>query len=190
MIKVVFDNPNVFNGRDHLIGEEEQVAMDTIAKAIVSKRSQVASLIKKHGIALSASPTNEELLSGLFVGFKSHPGFTEEFAALSLDKKRMSNVESNSGLNAAQAGASSGAGWGSAISGIVGGIGGILSIFGHQDSAAMASQTNAQILYLIAEKEKARRRNNTIAIVSVIVISILATVGLVYYAKTQKKANV
>ncbi len=79
-----------------------------------------------------------------------------------------------------------GSGWLGAVSGIVSGVGGILSLFQQPNTTAQAQATNAQILALAAQKEAARRRNNIIAVSATIVGSALIIFIIYKIAKPKK----
>ncbi len=69
------------------------------------------------------------------------------------------------------------------------GVTGLLGLFGKPDTTALAQQTNAQILALAAEKEAARKRNNTIAIVAIALLIVGTVIGLVMYSRNKNNKN-
>lgn len=94
------------------------------------------------------------------------------------------NSGTTSGSNNSSGGG--GGGWLGAIGGILGGIGAIGQLFSKPDTVGAQLNYNQQILALAQQKEAARKRNQTIAIIAVAGL-ILGTAGfLIYYAKKNK----
>jgi hypothetical protein len=183
MIKVISDAPQVFKGKSYLVSDNQTTAMNMMASAIVDKRPKTIELLSKYSIALSQKPSNQELLSGLILGFKKYPEMVREFADPSFSKFSNLNEDGEkSSSESADGGSTLGF-----ISGIIGGVGDIIGLFGHADSNVLAANANSQILALIAEKEKARRRNNIIAIVTVALVLIGS--GVLIYVNVKNKKN-
>ena len=86
------DSTGIFKGKSSLMGDENALAIDAIAHAIAFQQLQVIALLKKYGIAVSAAPTQKELLNSLMQGFSKNKNMQSEFTGMLLGKmSRFSN---------------------------------------------------------------------------------------------------
>lgn len=181
MIIIKRDNPKVFGGKAYLMTDDEAQAINTIAGSISINRGPLVELLRAHDYMVDNNATKEELLQHLTKAYNNKQ-FAQEYAKLMLGNK-YSNQDGGAEQSAPQA---QGGGWLGAISGIVGGIGGIIQSFQKPSQAQLAAEYQQQILQLAAEKERAKERNKKIAIA---IIGIIVIAGIFFgfsYAKKQK----
>jgi len=211
MIVIKRDNPQIFGGKAYLVNSQENMAMNVVADAITVHRGPLTQLLLAHDVQVNQAATNEELLDALTKAFRTNKDFSVAFAKqFATSGKKYSNYgddstsmigedsedgnadfwgsgsSSGSSSNNNSGGGMSGAGYLGLINGIVNGVGGILGLFAKPDSTGAQLNYNQQILMLAAQKEAQKKRNQTIAIVSVSALIIGTVIFLVWYAKKNK----
>lgn len=213
MIVIKRDNPQIFGGKAYLVNSQENMAMNVVADAITVHRGPLTQLLLAHDVQVNPTATKEELLDALTKAFRTNKDFSVAFAKqFATSGKKYSNygdgesssdiandtenadfwAGSNSGSSSGSSsnnnsgGGMSGAGYLGLINGIVNGVGGILGLFAKPDTTGAQLNYNQQILMLAAQKEAQKKRNQTIAIVSVSALIIGTVIFLVWYAKKNK----
>ena len=168
MITITHDKAKIFNGKSYLVSPEQEAGMEQIADVIVNHRKPLITLLNKYKVPAYEKISANELTVLTVDMLAKSAEFQKEFAEMVAGKKYSNMTD----------------GYTAATVGIMNSIASIVGAFQTPDNSAAIAATNAQILALAAEKEKARKINNTIAIVVVLVIAAVA--GFIIYKKTSK----
>lgn len=183
MILIKRDNPKIYGGKAYLVSREEDTALNSIASAISINRGLLVDLLRKHDIRVEQNATKDDLLKKASYSFEINTSFANDFYKTFVSK--FSNVDGDEeDAPSTQMGGTDG--YTAATVGIMSAISKILGMFSKPDSTGQQMQYNQQILALAAEKERQKKRNQTIAIVLTVAAVIGITIFTIYYAKRKK----
>ena len=168
MIIITKDTAKIFNGKSYLVSQEQHAGMNHIADTVVNNKEGLVALLNKFGVPAYGKISANELTVLTVDMLNKSKEFQGEFAQL-VANKSYSNMTD---------------GYTAATVGIMDSIASIIGSFQTPDNSAAIAATNAQILALAAEKEKAKKRNTTIGIIVIAVL--VAIAGFVIYKQAKK----
>ena len=168
MIIITKDTAKIFDGKSYMVSPDQEKGMDHIADAVVNNKQGLVDLLNKFGVPAYGKISANELTVLTVDMLNKSADFQKEFAQM-IAGKSYSNMTD---------------GYTAATVGIMNSIASIIGSFQTPDNSEAIAATNAQILALAAEKEAAKKRNTTIAIVVISILAIIA--GFVIYKQAKQ----